>query len=46
MLKYYINNKEVTKEEAIEAQRRNVEYMNSGDWELIKKCDFVIAIEK
>jgi hypothetical protein len=46
MKTYYINGKQVSKEEAIEAQRRNVEYMNSGDWDLIRKCVFVIAIEK
>lgn len=46
MEKYYINGKEISKEEANEIKKKNLEYLESGDFELIAKCEFIVVIKE
>ena len=46
MEKYYINGKEISKEEANEIKKKNLEYLESGDFELIDKCEFIVVIKE
>lgn len=44
MKKYYVNGKQITEQEAKVIEARNKEYINSGDFELMRKIEFIIAI--
>jgi hypothetical protein len=44
MKRFFVNGKQVTENEAKAIERRNKEYMNSGDWNLIAKCEFITII--
>lgn len=44
MKKYFIEGKEVSEQEAIDTERMNKEYMESGDFDLMLKCKFIIVI--
>lgn len=45
MKKYYVNGKKISKAQAQEIQRQNNEYISSGDWNLIAKCQFITVIQ-
>lgn len=44
MKRFFVNGKQVTENEVKAIERRNKEYMNSGDWNLIAKCEFITII--
>lgn len=44
MKKYFVNGKQITEIEAKVIEARNREYMNSGDFSLIAKCEFIVII--
>lgn len=44
MKRYFLNGKQITEQEAKTIEARNQEYLNSGDWDLIAKCEFVVVI--
>lgn len=44
MKKYFVNGKEVSEKEAKLIEKRNKEYMESGDFSLIAKCEFITVI--
>lgn len=44
MERYFLNGKQITEQEAKTIEARNQEYLNSGDWDLIAKCEFVVVI--
>ena len=44
MKRYILNGKQITEQEAKTIEARNQEYLNSGDWDLIAKCEFVVVI--
>lgn len=44
MKKYFINGKQISEKEAKAIEKRNKEYMNSGDWNLIAKCEFIVIV--
>lgn len=44
MKKYFVNGKQITESEAKAIEKRNKEYMNSGDFSLIAKCEFIVII--
>lgn len=44
MKKYFVNGKQITEIEAKVIEARNREYMNSGDWSQIAKCEFIVII--
>lgn len=46
MRKYYVNGKQITESEANAIESRNRQYMESGDWNLIAKCEFIIVVNK
>ena len=46
MKKYFVNGKQITESEAKAIKKRNQEYMNSGDFSLIAKCEFIVIIKK
>lgn len=46
MKKYFVNGKQITESEAKAIEKRNQEYMNSGDFSLIAKCEFIVIIKK
>ena len=46
MNKYYIDNKEVSKEEAERIERENNKYFNSGNMEDLLKIKFIVKITK
>ncbi len=46
MKKYYVNGKQITEQEAKSIEAKNQEYMNSNDWSLIAKCQFIMVVNK
>ena len=42
-MRYFVDGKEISEKQAKEIERRNAEYMSSGDFSLMAKCQFVIA---
>ena len=46
MKKYFVNGKEVSEKEVKLIEKRNKEYMESGDFSLIAKCEFITVISK
>lgn len=46
MKKYFVNGKEISEKEAKSIEKRNKEYMESGDFSLIAKCEFITVINK
>ena len=40
----FVNGKQITESEAKNIEARNREYMNSGDWNLIAKCEFIVIV--
>lgn len=44
MKRYFLNGKQITEQEAKTIEARNQEYLNSRDWDLIAKCEFVVVI--
>ena len=45
MTRYFLYGKEISEQEANEIVARNREYIKSGNFELMMKCEFVTAIE-
>ena len=45
MKKYFVNGKEVSEKEVKLIEKRK-EYMESGDFSLIAKCEFITVISK
>ena len=43
-MKYYLAEKEITKEKAIQTEKDNQKYLESGDFNLLKNCKFIILI--
>ena len=43
-MKYYLAGEEITKEKAIQTEKDNQKYLESGDFNLLKKCKFIILI--
>ena len=41
-MKYYLAGEEITKEKAIQTEKNNQKYLESGDFNLLKKCKFII----
>ena len=41
MKKYFVNGKQISEKEAKAIEKQNKEYMNSGDWNLIAKCEHI-----
>lgn len=46
MKKYFVNGKEVSGKEVKLIEKRNKEYMESGDFSQIAKCEFITVISK
>lgn len=46
MKKYFVDGKEISEKEAKSIEKRNKEYMESGDFSLIAKCEFITVINK
>lgn len=46
MKKYFVNGNEVSEKEVKLIEKRNKEYMESGDFSLIAKCEFITVISK
>lgn len=46
MKKYYVNGIEITENEAKAIEAKNAEYMNSNDFSLWAKCEFITVIAK
>lgn len=46
MKKYFVNGKKVSEKEVKLIEKRNKEYMESGDFSLIAKCEFITVISK
>lgn len=44
MKKYFIEGKEINEQEAMDIERMNNEYMESGDFDLMLKCKFIVVI--
>lgn len=44
MKKYFVNGLQITESEAKAINERNKEYMNSGDFGLMAKCQFIVTI--
>lgn len=44
MKKYYVSGKEITEAEAIEIERKNNEYLASGNMEDMLKIKFIVVI--
>jgi hypothetical protein len=42
--RYFVNSKEITEEEAKEIERKNNEYLNSGDMNDMLKIQFIVVI--
>lgn len=42
--KFFLNGKEISQQEAKEIEKKNKEYMNSGDFSLMLKCQFITVI--
>lgn len=45
MKRYFVNGKQITESEAKAIDKRNKEYLNSGDFSLIAKCEFIVIIK-
>lgn len=43
-MRCFVDGKEISEKQAKEIERRNAEYMSSGDFSLMAKCQFVIAV--
>ena len=41
MKKYFVNGKEISEKEAKLIEKRNKEYMESGDFSLMAECEFI-----
>lgn len=46
MKKYFVNGKQITESEAKAIDKKNKEYLKSGDFSLIAKCEFIVIIKK
>lgn len=46
MKRYFINGNEISEQEAKAIEAKNQEYMNSNDFSLWAKCEFIIVINK
>lgn len=44
MKKYFVNGKEISEKEAKLIEKRNKEYMESGDFSLMAECEFITVI--
>ena len=45
MEKYYVNGKPITASKAKAIIKKNKQYMQSGDFGLLAKCEFVVIIK-
>lgn len=45
MKKYYVNGKPITASKAKTIIKNNKEYVQSGDFSLLAKCEFVVTIK-
>lgn len=46
MKRYFVNGKEISEQEAKAIEAKNQEYMNSNDFSLWAKCEFITVINK
>lgn len=46
MKRYFVNGKEISEQEAKAIEAKNKEYMNSNDFSLWAKCEFITVINK
>lgn len=46
MKRYFVNGKEISEQEAKAIEVKNQEYMNSSDFSLWAKCEFITVINK
>lgn len=46
MKRYFVNGKEISEQEAKVIEVKNQEYMNSNDFSLWAKCEFITVINK
>ena len=46
MKRYFVNGKEISEQEAKAIEANNQEYMNSNDFSLLAKCEFITVINK
>lgn len=46
MKRYYVNGKEISEQEAKVIATRNKEYMQSNDFKLWAKCEFIVVVNK
>lgn len=46
MKRYYVNGKEISGQEAKAIETRNKKYMQSNDFELWAKCEFIVVVNK
>lgn len=44
-MRYFINGKEISEKEAKKIEKDNKKYMDSGDFELMMKCQFIVKIK-
>lgn len=44
MKRYFVNGKEISEQEAKAIEVKNQEYMNSNDFSLWAKCEFITVI--
>lgn len=46
MKRYYLQGKEISEQQAKAIEAQNKEYMNSNDFTLLGKCQFIIVVTK
>lgn len=46
MKRYFVNGKEISEKEAKKIEANNKKYMESNDFNLWAKCEFITVIEK
>ncbi|WP_290082414.1 hypothetical protein, partial [Bacteroides acidifaciens] len=46
MKRYFVNGKEISEQEAKAIEAKNQDYMNSTDFSLWAKCEFIIVINE
>lgn len=44
-MRYYVNGKEISEQEAKVIEAKNKEYMMSGDFALLSKIEFIVIVK-
>ena len=44
-IKYFLNGQEISQQEAKAIEEKNKEYMNSGDFSQLLKCQFITVVK-